>query len=187
VLIHAGIARAAENNEAPAVRPIGRRVTIKAPLGLPPVPIPPDNPPTAETIALGRRLSYDPAISVDGTIACASCHNPTLGFTDNKPVATGVQGRTGTRSAPSVIDRAYDRTLFWDGRAPDLEKQVESPIENPLEMAQTLDAVVQRLQASDRYREEFAKAWGSDRITIEMVTKSIATFERTSLERQFSL
>jgi cytochrome c peroxidase len=97
VLIHAGIARAAENNEAPAVRPIGRRVTIKAPLGLP-VPIPPDNPPTAETIALGRRLFYDPPLSVDGTIACVSCHNPTLGFTDNKPVATGVQGRTGTRS-----------------------------------------------------------------------------------------
>jgi cytochrome c peroxidase len=124
-LIDARTARAAGDSQAPAVRPIGRRVTIKAPLGLPPVPIPPDNPPTAETIALGRRLFYEPALSVDGTIACASCHNPTLGFTDNKPVATGVQGKTGNRSAPSVTNRAYDRTLFWDGRAPDLEKQVE--------------------------------------------------------------
>jgi cytochrome c peroxidase len=181
VLIHAGIARAAENKEAPPLRPIGRHVTIKAPLGLPPVPIPPDNPPTEETIALGRRLFYEPALSSDGTIACASCHNPTLGFADNKPVATGVHGKTGTRSAPSVINRAYDRTLFWDGRAPDLERQAESPIQNPLEMAQTLDGVVQRLQARESYREEFAKAWGSNRITIEMVTKSIATFERTIL------
>jgi cytochrome c peroxidase len=180
-LIDARTARAAGDSEAPAVRPIGRRVTIKAPLGLPPVPIPPDNPPTAETIALGRRLFYEPALSVDGTIACASCHNPTLGFTDNKPVAIGMQGKTGNRSAPSVINRAYDRTLFWDGRAPDLEKQVEGPIQNPLEMAQTLDGLVQRLQASDSYREEFAQAWGSDRITTEMVTKSIATFERTVL------
>jgi len=106
VLIHAAIARAAENKEPPPVRPIGRRITIKAPLGLPPVPIPPDNPPTAETIALGRRLFYDPALSIDGTIACASCHKPTLGFADNTPVATGVQGKTGTRSAPSVINRA---------------------------------------------------------------------------------
>jgi cytochrome c peroxidase len=180
-LIDARTARAAGDEEAAAARPIGRRVTIKAPLGLPPVPIPPDNPPTAETIALGRRLFYEPALSVDGTVACASCHNPTLGFADNKPVATGVQAKTGIRSAPSVINRAYDRTLFWDGRAPDLEKQVEGPIQNPLEMAQSLDGVVKRLQASERYREEFAKAWGSNRITIEMVTKSIATFERTVL------
>ena len=87
VLILARITRAAGDGEPPAVRPSGRRVTIKAPLGLPPVPIPPDNPPTAETIALGRRLFYEPALSVDGTIACASFHNPTLGFADNKPVA----------------------------------------------------------------------------------------------------
>jgi len=164
-----------------SVRPVGKPVTIKAPIGLPPVPIPPDNPPTAETIALGRRLFYDPALSVDGTVACASCHNPSMGFTDNKPVSTGVQGKTGTRSAPTVIDSAYDRTLFWDGRAPTLEKQVEGPIQNPLEMAHTLDGVVQRLRAIDRYHEEFAKAWGSDQITIEMVTKSIASFERTVL------
>ncbi|MGC2194536.1 MAG: cytochrome-c peroxidase, partial [Terriglobales bacterium] len=69
--------------------PVGKRVHIPAPLGLPPVTLPADNPPTAETIALGRRLFYDPGLSVDGTIACATCHDPAKGFTDNKAVSSG--------------------------------------------------------------------------------------------------
>src|SRR3974390_682868 len=70
--------------------PIGKAVELKAPLGLPPVPIPGDNPLTEETIALGRRLYYDPALSVDGTISCASCHAPEFSFSDNRPVSDGV-------------------------------------------------------------------------------------------------
>ncbi|HXY52436.1 MAG TPA: cytochrome c peroxidase [Terriglobales bacterium] len=167
--------------ESSTARPIGTPVTIKPPLGLPPVPIPPDNPPTPETIALGRRLYYDPGLSVDGTVSCATCHEAGLGFTDDKPVSQGVQNRTGTRSAPTVINSAYNQLQFWDGRAPSLEKQAEGPIANPVEMAHTLDGAVKHLQRDAGYRDAFRAAWGTDQITIDMVTKSIASFERTVL------
>jgi cytochrome c peroxidase len=167
----------AQNN--PGIRPIGQPVHIKAPLGLPPVPIPADNPPTAETIALGRRLYYDPVLSADNTVSCATCHDPRFGFADPKPVSEGVGKKRGTRNSPTVMNSVYFRVQFWDGRAPSLEKQAEGPVQNPVEMANTLAAVEQKLNADPEYREEFAKAWGPGPITYEMVEKSIASFERT--------
>ncbi len=161
------------------VMPIGKPIQIKAPLGLPPVPIPADNPPTEETIALGRRLYYDPMLSVDGTISCASCHAPQFAFSDNRPVSDGVGGKNGTRHAPTVINSAYYTLQFWDGRAPSLEEQAKGPMANPVEMAHSLDGVVKRLQADPKYTELFKNAWGTDQITIDMVAKSIASFERT--------
>jgi len=163
----------------PALMPIGKPVSIKVPLGLPPVPVPAGNPPTAETIALGRRLYYDPILSADNTVSCATCHSPQYGFADPKPVSEGVGRRTGTRNSPSVLNSAYFTTQFWDGRAPSLEKQAEGPVQNPVEMANTLAVVEQRLNADPSYREQFAKAWGPHPITYEMVEKSIASFERT--------
>ncbi|HXY25610.1 MAG TPA: cytochrome c peroxidase [Candidatus Acidoferrum sp.] len=163
------------------IRPVGKPVEIKAPLGLPPVPIPADNPPTEETIALGRRLFYDPIISVDRTISCASCHAPEFAFSDNEPVSEGVGKKFGTRHAPTVINSAYGNLQFWDGRAASLEEQALGPMANPVEMAHTLDGVVKRLQADPNYPAMFQKAWGTDQITIEMVVKSIASFERTVL------
>ena len=174
----------AQAQSAPAqsgIRPIGKPVEIKAPLGLPPVPIPADNPPTEETIALGRRLFYDPIISVDRTISCASCHAPEFAFSDNEPVSEGVGKKFGTRHAPTVINSAYSNLQFWDGRAASLEEQALGPMANPVEMAHTLDGVVKRLQADPNYPAMFNKAWGTDQITIEMVVKSIASFERTVL------
>lgn len=162
-----------------AVLPIGTPVQIQAPLGLPPVPIPRDNPPTAETISLGRRLYYDPILSVDKTVSCATCHSPEYGFADPKPVSEGVGKKTGTRNSPTVINSAYSKLQFWDGRAPSLEKQAEGPVANPVEMANTLAVVEQRLNADPSYREAFAKAWGEKPITYDMVEKSIASFERT--------
>jgi cytochrome c peroxidase len=167
--------------QASAVKPIGKPITIKPPLGLPPVPVPADNPPTAETIALGRRLYYDPALSIDHTVSCATCHAPNMGFTDNKPVSNGVANKTGTRSSPTVINSAYSTLQFWDGRAPSLEKQAEGPMANPVEMAHSLPGVVERLQKDASYRNDFKQAWGTGQITIDMVTKSIASFERTVL------
>jgi cytochrome c peroxidase len=105
--------------------PIGTPIQIKAPLGMPPVPVPSDNPPTSETVALGRRLYYDPALSVDGSVACATCHSPEFGFADPKPFSEGVNRKTGTRNSPTVINAAYFELQFWDGRAPSLEKQAE--------------------------------------------------------------
>ena len=163
---------------SPAVLPLGKPITIKAPLGLPPFPVPSDNPLTDDTIALGRRLYYDPQLSADGTISCASCHAPQFAFADARKVSVGVGG-IGTRHAPTVINSAYSSLQFWDGRAPSLEEQAKGPIANPVEMAHSLDGVVNRLQADPRYRALFQKAWGTDQITIDLVAKSIASFERT--------
>ena len=159
--------------------PIGTPVEIQAPLGLPPVPIPSDNPPTAETISLGRRLYYDPMLSVDDTVACASCHHPDFGFTDGKPVSEGVNGQKGGRNAPTVLNVAYSTTQFWDGRSPNLENQAEGPVQNPIEMAHTLEGVEQKLTADPTYQAEFEKAFGPGPITYEKVEKAIASFERT--------
>lgn len=161
--------------------PIGKPVQIKAPLGLPPVPIPPDNPPTAETIALGRRLYYDPILSSDNTVSCATCHSPQFGFADPKPVSEGVGKQKGGRNSPSVINSAYYKVQFWDGRSPSLENQAEGPVQNPVEMANTLAAVEEKLNADPSYKAQFAEAWGPRPITYEMVEKSIASFERTVL------
>ena len=162
-----------------SVVPIGQTVQIKTPLGLPPVPIPADNPPTEETISLGRRLYYDPHLSADGSISCASCHAPQFAFSDARPFSEGVGKKTGTRHAPTVVNSAYYALQFWDGRARSLEEQAKGPIANPVEMAHTLEGVVQYLQGDTRYRELFQHAWGTDQITIDMVAKSIASFERT--------
>jgi len=161
--------------------PVGKTVIIRVPLGLPPLPVPADNPLTAETIALGRRLYYDKSLSIDGTVSCATCHDPNAGFAEHEAVSTGVGNKKGTRNSPTVINSAYNGLQFWDGRAPSLEKQAEAPMTNPVEMAHTLTGVVQRLQKDVNYRDEFKKAWGTDQNTIEMVTKSIASFERTVL------
>ncbi len=162
-----------------SARPIGTPVQIKVPLGLPPVPLPADNPPTAETISLGRRLYYDPVLSVDGTVSCATCHGPEHGFSDGKRVSNGVQNQTGTRNSPTVLNSAYFDLQFWDGRAPSLEKQAEGPVQNPVEMAHTLKGVETKLNADASYRQLFAAAFGPRPITYEMVEKSIASFERT--------
>jgi cytochrome c peroxidase len=148
-------------------------------LGLPPVPIPADNPPTAETVALGRRLYYDPALSVDDTVSCATCHHPAFGFSDGKQFSDGVRNQKGDRNSPTVFNSAYYTTQFWDGREPSLEKQAEGPVQNPVEMAHTLAGVEKKLMADPSYRAEFKKAFGADVITYEMVAKSIASFERT--------
>lgn len=165
----------------PTAVPIGHVVQINAPLGLPAVPIPADNPPTVETIELGRRLYYDFALSSDKTISCASCHMPAVAFADGRRVSTGVGGKQGVRNSPSVINSAYYTLQFWDGRAGTLEKQSEGPVANPVEMAHTLTGAVQRLSQDPTYVAAFEKAFGPGPITYEKIEKSIASFERTVL------
>jgi len=168
------------NRETPAT-PIGKVVRISAPLGLPPVPFPADNPLTEETIALGRRLYYDTALSVDNTVSCATCHMPAMGFADGKRVSNGVGGKVGVRNAPSVLNAAYFSQQFWDGRAPSLEKQAEGPVTNPVEMAHSLHGVVQRLSQDPSYVTAFEKTFGPGPINYQKVEKCIASFERTAL------
>jgi cytochrome c peroxidase len=161
--------------------PIGIPVQLKPPLGLPPVPIPPDNPPTAETIALGRRLFYDARLSVDSTVSCASCHNPALAFADGKQLPEGVRRQKGRRNAPSLLNAVYREAFFWDGRSPSLEAQAREPVQNPLEMAHTLQGAVERLTAASGYRAAFERAFGPGPVTYEKVGKALASFERTLL------
>ncbi len=178
LMLFAGVLVLQSQNQQTTL-PIGRPVQIKAPLGLPPVPIPADNPPTAETVALGRRLYYDPILSLDNSVSCASCHSPQYGFADPRPISEGVGKKTGTRNSPPVLNAAYFKVQFWDGRSASLENQAEGPVQNPAEMANTLATVEQRLNADPTYKKVFADAWGDRPITYEMVEKSIASFERT--------
>lgn len=161
--------------------PVGPDLAIHAPLGLPDVPIPADNPPTAATIALGRKLFYDHRLSKDGSVACSSCHDPRAYFSDGKPVSIGIGGLKGIRNAPTVLNAAYLPFQFWDGRAISLELQAGSPIENPIEMNQSHTAAVRQLNADSAYRPMFRTAFGSPDITIGRVEKALASFERTLL------
>ncbi len=162
----------------PAV-PIGQVIIIEAPLGLPPVPVPKDNPITRETVFLGRKLFFDKLFSRDNTVSCASCHDPRYGFADPRPVSEGVNGLKGSRNAPTVLNAAYNEILFWDGRAPTLEAQAAGPVDNPVELAHSLIGVERKLAAQPEYVELFEKAWGPGRITYEMVAKSLASYQRT--------
>ena len=163
------------------IMPVGESQAIEAPLGLPDVAVPADNPPTARTVALGRKLYYDKTLSVDNSIACASCHDPEAGFADPNQFSEGVGGELGGRQAPPVMNAAYFTTQFWDGRAASLEEQAGGPVENPIEMAFTHEGVVERLSQDPVYTELFKEAWGEGPIAFEMVAKSIASFERTVL------
>jgi len=153
----------------------------KAPLGLPPLQWPRDNPYSAAKVELGRYLYFDRRLSADNTVSCSSCHSPQYGFADGAPVSTGIRAQKGGRSAPTVINRAYSLAQFWDGRAPTLEEQAKGPIANPIEMGSTHDASVARIQAVAGYRPLFAKAFGSEEVTIDRVVQAIACFERTVL------
>lgn len=160
--------------------PAGTPFELKVPLGLEDPPIPDDNPLTVEKVALGRRLYFDPLLSKDNTVSCATCHDPARGWTDQAPVSTGVDGKQGTRSAPTVLNTAFQALQFWDGRAATLEAQALGPIENPVEMAETLDNVVRKLEAVPSYRAQFEAVFGTG-VDRDGIAKAIAAFERTVL------
>jgi len=118
---------------------------VTIPLGLDLyMPVPEENPLTAEKIALGRRLFFDRRLSRDGSISCSSCHDPERAFSDGRAIAEGVFGRQGRRNAPALINRGYGRSFFWDGRAATLEEQVLKPIQDPNEMDLTLPEAASR-------------------------------------------
>jgi cytochrome c peroxidase len=157
--------------------------TPNIPKGLPVFEVPADNPLTKEGIELGRKLFFDPILSKDSTIACASCHLPKFAFTDGKPVSAGVKGTLGVRSAMSLMNVAfYTRGLFWDNREKTLENQALLPVEDPVEMHENWGNVAQKLQRHKTYPSEFRKAFGIEKkeaITKLLVAKSLAQFERT--------
>ena len=165
-----------------AVPGAAQPVTLPVPAGVLPPEIPADNPPTAAKVELGKRLYFDPRLSADGTVACATCHDPKSGFAEPRAVSVGVGGATGVRNSPTVLNAAFLREQFWDGRAATLEEQALQPLVNPVEMAMPdHPALEAKLRGIAEYPALFAKAFGDDRITIERVGQAIASFERTLL------
>lgn len=157
-------------------------ITQAAPLGLPEVPIPADNPQTDEKIKLGDKLFHDARFSATGEVSCSTCHAREKGFTDNLRVSEGINKLTGTRNAPTVINAAYMKTQFWDGREPDLEGQSKQPPVNPVEMGLAdYEPILKIVRTDPEYQAQFKAVFGKsgNEITIDDVAKAIASFERT--------
>ena len=151
------------------------------PAGLPEMHIPYDNPSTVEKIALGKKLFFDPILSADRSIACATCHDPEKGWADGLPVSVGVEGRKGKRNSLSILNSGFYKKLFWDGRAKSLEQQALVPILNPEEMGlESEDEILVRLNEGGEYGRLFDEAF-EDGLTVANVGKAIACFERTIL------
>jgi cytochrome c peroxidase len=141
--------------------------------------VPKDNAPTAERVALGRKLFFDTRLSKDGTVACATCHDVSKGFTDRRPISEGVGDKLGRRNAPTPLNALLMQTQFWDGRAPTLEEQAKLPITNPVEMAQVnADAAMAAIKGDASYQQAFQKAYGRP-MNFEDLARAIASFERT--------
>ena len=157
--------------------------SLNAPSWFPPLDVPQDNPITVDGVDLGRHLFYDPILSADSTMSCASCHHLQGGFTDNLAVSTGIDGISGTRSAMSLANVGFFfKGLLWDGRATTLETQALLPVEDPIELHNNWFEVEERLARSSFYPEKFRKSFGiekKDEITKELAAKAIAQFERT--------
>jgi cytochrome c peroxidase len=143
-------------------------------------PAPQDNQLSPERVRLGRKLFFDPRLSADGTVACASCHNPKHGFADDAPRAVGIHGQVGKRSAPTILNRVYGTSFFWDGRAATLEAQALEPIANPIELGSKVTDVVAKLAADAEYRQAFAAAYEGG-VSAENLARALAAFERVLL------
>lgn len=152
----------------------------EAPLGLPAVPIPADNPMTVEKVELGKMLYFDKRLSIDGTVSCATCHKPDYAYAEPRATSEGIDGLVGERNSPSVINTAYFTTMFWDGRAKSMEEQAAGPMENPIEMGHDIAVISKQLNEIPEYKAMFQTAFGEP-ASKETITKAIAAFERTVL------
>lgn len=153
--------------------------TIAKPAHFPDIPIPADNPTTVEGVALGKRLFYDPILSLDKTVSCNSCHVQLNAFSDPNKFSLGVNGAIGTRNSMPLYNLAWQQFFFWDGRAKSLEQQILEPVPNPKEMHLSWVEAVGRLRNDDLYLKQFKKAFPNEQITDKVVAKAIAQFLRT--------
>lgn len=167
-----------ENNKSDIYTPTPYKLQV--PPGFPPPILNPNNPLTVEGVELGRHLFYEKKLSRDNSMSCASCHKQEFAFSDapNK-LSKGVDGLAGTFNAMHIVNMAWLENFFWNGRSPSLEDQAFHPIVDPLEMNTTWEAVLKKLREDPKYPPMFKKAFGTEEITVERVTKAIAQFERT--------
>lgn len=130
-------------------------------------------------VELGKQLFFDPRLSRSGFISCNSCHNLSMGGSDNLPTSIGHNWQQGPINSPTVLNSSLNLAQFWDGRAADLKEQAAGPIANPKEMAFTHTLAVDVLNSIPQYREHFKAIYQDDQITIDAVTDAIAEFEKT--------
>ncbi len=149
------------------------------PLGLPALPWPQDNPYSPARAELGKIMFFDGRLSSNGIVSCAFCHEPAHAFAASTAFSKGVTGKLGVRHAQTLINRAWGKSEFWDGRAPTLEAQIIVPVTNPIEMGLTVEGAVQRIEGIKGYAPLFAAAFGDSAVTFDRIAKAIATFERT--------
>jgi cytochrome c peroxidase len=142
-------------------------------------PIVAAKPASPAMVELGKKLYFDPRLSKSGFISCNSCHNLSMGGTDNLQTSIGHNWNQGPINAPTVLNSSMNIAQFWDGRAKDLQAQAGGPIANPGEMASNHTLAVEVLQSIPGYTADFRKAFGTDKVTIGEVTKAIAAFEET--------
>jgi cytochrome c peroxidase len=147
------------------------------PLGLDPTPAAKENAATPERVALGRKLFFDPILSENNSVSCASCHQPEHGFTSPDGRPRGIRGQLLPRKAPTLINRDYGKSFFWDGRMGALEEQALIPIANPDEMGTSVASAVRRLEANADYKSKFAAAF-EDGLNEKNLGKALAAFER---------
>lgn len=143
---------------------------------------PADNKPTVQGVMLGRMLFYEKLLSKDGSQACADCHRQPDGFSDSLQFSVGVEKMNGKRQAMPVMNLAWHKNgMFWDGRAPLVRDQALKPIQDPLEMNETLANVVAKLSAEKKYRDQFIRAFGDATVTEERIGRAIEQFEFTMI------
>ncbi|HEX6706491.1 MAG TPA: cytochrome c peroxidase [Albitalea sp.] len=146
---------------------------------LPPVPMPKDNLSTPARIELGQSLFFDPRMSGNGAMSCASCHNPSLGWSDGLKTAVGWGGQVLGRATPTVMNTAYNTQFMWDGRKKSLEDQALGPMKTPQEMNTDFGVALGRLRGNMAYVAMFEKAYPGEGVNEETIAKAIAAFERT--------
>lgn len=141
------------------------------------IPAPPDNPVTQGKVELGFRLWFDPRLSANSRMTCGTCHHFKKGFSNAEPTAVGVVGKRGRRNVPTSYGSPYLRSSFWDGRARTLEEQALMPIQDPIEMNETLPRVIQKLSQLEYYQHKFQEVYGTG-VTAEGIGKALASFQR---------
>ena len=143
------------------------------------VPFPADNPPTPEKLALGQKLFFEPGISGSGQLACASCHDARHGFSDGEVRSIGVKGTPLARHTQTIVNMAWAKIFFWDGRAKTLEQQSVMPISTEDEMGMTHEVMTTKLRADAAYRRQFDRVFPGQGVNVDTVGKALAAFQRT--------
>lgn len=146
---------------------------------LPPMREPADNPTTPAKVELGHALFFDPRLSGNGTVSCATCHNPALGWSDGLRTGIGINGTVLPRGTPTIVNTGFNTQFMWDGRKKSLEDQALGPMEAASEMSTDMEAALRLLRASSGYRQMFARAFPDEPIDTKTLSKALAAFERS--------